>query len=89
LDSEEARLLLASAPTQDEFDQVIAHPDRDLLGKAEKFVLLLSAIPRLEARLQALVFKSKFAQQLDELTPSIAVVKSSGVATTNSQSMKF
>eukprot|EP00116_Pleurobrachia_bachei_P016136 sb/3476398/ len=46
----------------------------DDLCPAEQFAFVLSNIPRVEPRLQAMVFRKKFEEELKELTPDIANV---------------
>ncbi|KAL6068783.1 Protein diaphanous 1 [Balamuthia mandrillaris] len=66
------RSLVRLAPTKDEIELLTQFKgDKNKLGMAEQFFLLIMDIPRLKERLQCFVYKKEFAERLQELKADI------------------
>ena len=57
------RALLKVVPTPEELEQINEFPNPEELGGAEQFLMALGSIPRLEARLKALLIKDGFEKR--------------------------
>ncbi|KAJ3235680.1 hypothetical protein HDU81_000241 [Chytriomyces hyalinus] len=68
-------VLLQVIPTDAEIDLLASYKgDPTLLGNSEKFVRTVSAVPRLRARLEAIAFQQRLAEELSEIKPDLATV---------------
>ena len=76
LQSEQVAAILSALPTTEELEIVKEYTgDAESLGRVEKFVLALSGIERLHARLQALHTTNQFSPQHDALSAEIQIVR--------------
>ncbi|KAJ3165993.1 hypothetical protein HK101_012039, partial [Irineochytrium annulatum] len=75
LTAQRLRILQQCVPTDEEVEIVRAFEgDRTQLGNAERFILTMSTVPRLPQRIDALLYRQRFHEEMDELTPDIAAV---------------
>jgi hypothetical protein len=72
------KALLASVPTHDEIDLLKEHMDTpaEKLGKAEQFLIEMSRIPRLEERLDSILFYGQFQGRFVAAQQEVHVLRS-------------
>lgn len=67
--------LLKFLPSSDEFGQLSSYMDVfDDLSDAEQFAAVMSFVPRLQERLQCMMFKRKFNEEVEEIMPDLVAV---------------
>jgi hypothetical protein len=68
--------MLAQLPTPDEISQVQAVPDASSLEKAEQFVLMLSHVSHLQARLECWNLMLNLDEMLEEVSKPLTALNS-------------
>ncbi|KAJ3031983.1 UNVERIFIED_CONTAM: hypothetical protein HDU68_009084 [Siphonaria sp. JEL0065] len=86
LTPENLEALVVIMPTQSEIELVLSYQgDFELLGNAEKFVRIVSVIPCLKARLEAIFFHKSFSNEtLWDMQSKLALVSDAAEALVNS-----
>eukprot|EP00008_Paramoeba_atlantica_P008543 CAMPEP_0201487742 /NCGR_PEP_ID=MMETSP0151_2-20130828/15198_1 /ASSEMBLY_ACC=CAM_ASM_000257 /TAXON_ID=200890 /ORGANISM="Paramoeba atlantica, Strain 621/1 / CCAP 1560/9" /LENGTH=1120 /DNA_ID=CAMNT_0047872885 /DNA_START=156 /DNA_END=3518 /DNA_ORIENTATION=- len=69
------RALLKVVPTHDELDMIKEYPTPEELGGAEQFLMALGDIPRLEAKLKALLIKTGFEKRASTVEEQMNVLE--------------
>eukprot|EP00808_Paulinella_micropora_P021043 g634.t1 len=89
LDSERLTQLLTIVPTQEEVKTVQDYAgDQEQLGTTERFVLAMSAIPRLKERLELSLFKQEWTTNADRAAKSIEGVEAALEALRDAEQLK-
>jgi len=91
LTEQEVKQILTCVPTSEEADMLSEYTaNPSVLGKSEQFLCELMKISRLEHRMNALYFKRRFPDRLDEIKPSIeAVIKATKDLRTNKKLLRL
>jgi hypothetical protein len=75
LSLEQLQMLLSLLPNTEELKMLRAFKgDAEKLGVSERFLLLMSKIPKCEARVQGFIFKQEFNSRKDELKQQVTKV---------------
>ncbi|KAJ3102852.1 hypothetical protein HDU97_000235 [Phlyctochytrium planicorne] len=90
LTSEKLSILKQCVPTDEEIELVRNYPgDPSELGNSEKFISAVSTIPRLAQRVDALIYRNKFNEELDDLVTDIVALKDAANAIRKSEKLLY
>ncbi|KAJ3164400.1 hypothetical protein HK101_000443 [Irineochytrium annulatum] len=85
---ERLNTLMQCVPNEEEIDAVRAYDgDVQQLGNAERYVLVVSTVPRLHQRLQSMIFRQKFNEIVAEAGPQLATIRDAVEAISRSDSL--
>ena len=87
---EQLQVLRRATPTDQEIVKLKAYAgDIALLGSVERYFLEVSPIPRLESRIDALMFKKTFVSSIGKLKEDLGTLKDASNQVLNSKSLKL
>ncbi|KAJ3218536.1 hypothetical protein HDU67_005095 [Dinochytrium kinnereticum] len=90
LTSERLSLLKQCIPTDEEIEIVQNYDgDKSELGNAEKFITVVASIPRLPQRIESLVYRNKFNEELDDLVTDLVALKEAALALRSSEKFQY
>ncbi|KAJ3295039.1 hypothetical protein HDU76_006893, partial [Blyttiomyces sp. JEL0837] len=89
LTADRLAILMQCIPTDEEIELVQSFPgEPSQLGMAERFILTLSTVPRLRQRLQAIHYRQRFNEEIEEVTPDLSTVEDAIKAVRSSEKLK-